>query len=115
MRLSMMEDEYNWLLRILADDLENNKKFKLENIGNENGKGVVKYSNDNGYETYDSQALGKRLNAAISAYNREKVREKIYSMDPEELKEMVCEAFEEAKIDFEIKDGGKIVGFKGLE
>ena len=110
MRLSMMEDEYNWLLRTLADDLENNRKFKLESRDC-----VVTYSNNNGYETYDSQALGKRLNAAISAYNREKVREKIYSMNPEELKEMVCEAFEKAQIDFEIKDGGKIVGFKGLE
>lgn len=111
MRLSMMEDEYNWLLRTLADDLENNRKFKLES--NKNGV-VVLYKNNNGYETYDSQTLGKRLNAAIRAYNREKVKEKIYNMDPEELKEMVCEAFEKAQIDFEIKDGGKIVGFKGL-
>lgn len=109
MRLSMMEDEYNWLIKTLVDDLENNRNFKLESRDC-----VVRYSNDNEYETYDPQTLGKRLNAVISAYNREKVREKIYSMDPEELKEMVCEAFEKAQIDFEIKDGGKITGIKEM-
>lgn len=114
MRLSMMKDEYDWLIRTLADDLENNRKFKLENIGGENSKGVVKYSNDNGDEIYNSQTLGKRLNAAISAYNREKAKEKIYNMDPEELKRMVCEALEKAQIDFEIKDGGQIIGLKSL-
>lgn len=115
MRLSMMEDEYNWLLRTLADDLEQKREFKLHSSIGENGNSVIIYSNNNGCETYDSQTLGERLNKAIKAYNREKVREKIYNMDPEELKKMVCEAFEKAQIDFEIKDGGKIVGFKGLE
>lgn len=109
MRLSMMEDEYNWLIKTLADDLENNRIFKLESTDC-----AVTYSNSNGCETYYSKTLGKRLNEAIGAYNREKVREKIYNMDVNELKDMVCKAFEEAKIDFEIKDGGKITGIKEM-
>ena len=109
MRLSMMEDEYNWLIKTLADDLENGRNFKLEGED-----GIVTYSNKNGCETYGPLTLGKRLNEAIRAYNREKVKEKIYNMDVNELKDMVCKAFEEAKIDFEIKDGGKITGIKEM-
>lgn len=114
MRLSMVEDEYNWLLRTLADDLEQKREFKLHSSIGENGNSVIIYSNNNGCETYDPQTLGKRLNEAIGAYNREKVKEKIYNMDVNELKDMVCKAFEEAKIDFEIKDGGKITGIKEM-
>lgn len=41
MRLSMMEDEYNWLIKTLADDLENGRNFKLEGED-----GIVTYSNN---------------------------------------------------------------------
>ena len=106
-----MNDEYIWLFETLVSDLENNRKFKMEN---EACVDIISYKGESVDETYLASTFGSILKTALSVYKKEEMRKKIYNMDPEELKRMICEAFEKAQIDFEIKDGGQITGFKGL-
>lgn len=106
-----MNDKYIWLFETLVSDLENNRKFKMEN---EACVDIISYKGESVDENYLASTFGGILRNALNVYKKEEMRKKIYNMDPNELKEMVCKAFEEAKIDFEIKNGGQITGFKGL-